>query len=318
MHGVILDRETFDLGDVDCSALLQSLDSWDSYPRSSAAQVKRRLAQAEVAVTNKVVLDAGKLSALPRLQLIVVAATGVNNVDLEAAYAHGIMVCNARNYSTPAVVQHTIGLMLALTTSLPQYLEAVRAGHWSRSSSFCLLDYPIHELSGRTLGIVGYGALGKGVARAARALGMRVLLCNRPGAPHKKGRVPLAELLPQVDVLSLHCPLTEHTRGLIDGAALGAMKPDALLINTARGGIVDESALATALLKGVIGGAAMDCLAEEPPPAANPLLNKNIPNLLVTPHSAWGSRETRQRLAEQVADIISGWRAGAPRNQVTG
>jgi len=316
MHGVILDRETFDLGDVDCAALVQALETWDSYAATSAGLVNRRIKNAEVVVSSKVRIGAGNLKAAPRLALIVVAGTGTDNIDLDAASRRGVTVCNARNYATPAVVQHTVGLMLALATNLAAYHAAVRAGRWARSRQFCFLDYPVRELHGRSLGIIGHGALGRGVARAGRALGMEVLLCNRPGAVRRKGRLAFAELLARADVLSLHCPLSEQTRGLISAAELAAMKPDALLINTARGGIVDEAALADALRRGVIGGAAVDCLSAEPPKDGNPLLAGDIPNLLLTPHTAWGSLGARQRLADQAADIITAYRANTPRNVV--
>jgi glycerate dehydrogenase len=217
------------------------------------------------------------------------------------------------------VVQHVFALLLALCTRWPDYQQAVREGRWQRASQFCLLDFPIRELAGKTMGIVGYGELGQGVARAAEAFGMRVLVAQRPGtAETPEDRTPLPVLLPQVDVLSLHCPLTPATRGLIGAWELALMRRDAILINTARGGLVDEALLADALRRGALGGAAVDVLSLEPPVTGNPLLAPDIPNLIVTPHCAWGSRESRQRLVEQLAENIDGWLAGAPVRVVVG
>jgi len=226
-------------------------------------------------------------------------------------------VCNVRGYATPAVVQHVFALILALRTRLVDYRRAVADGRWQRSPHFCLLDYPIRELTGSKLGIVGYGELGKAVARVAEAFGMQVLISQRPGGPERPGRLPLHELLHQVDILSLHCPLTPQTQGLIGGEALKLMRPDALLINAARGGIVDEAALASALRAGRLGGAGIDVLTEEPPLRGSPLLETGVPNLIVTPHIAWASRESRQRLVDEVARNIQAFLAGRPRNLVS-
>jgi glycerate dehydrogenase len=219
------------------------------------------------------------------------------------------------------VVQHVLAVMLTWAARLWEQQAAVRRGDWARSEHFCLLDRnfggPVRELAGRRLGIVGYGELGRGVARAAEALGMRVLIAQRPGTSGvAPGRAPLYDLLPQVDVLSLHCPLTATTHNLIGAAELALMRPDALLINTARGGIVNETALARALRAGRLGAAAVDTLGVEPPPADHPLLAADIPNLIVTPHAAWASREARQRLIDGVAANISAFLAGEPRNRV--
>jgi glycerate dehydrogenase len=239
-------------------------------------------------------------------------------VDLDAAARRGIAVCNIRRYATPSVVQHVFALLLSLTRHLSDYQRAVQSGAWQRSGQFCLLDYPIRELGGLTLGIVGYGELGQAVAATAeQAFGMRVLIAQRPGGSAEPGRLPLQQLLPQVDVLSLHCPLTPETRGLIGAEELALMKPDALLINTARGGIVDEVALATALLAGRLGGAGIDVLASEPPGSDSPLLQQPIPNLIVTPHIAWASRQSRQRLLDQLAQNIAAFMAGRPQNLVS-
>jgi glycerate dehydrogenase len=246
-----------------------------------------------------------------------VAATGTNNIDLEAAAERGITVCNCQSYGTPSVVQHVFALILTLATRLCDYRQAVAEGRWQLADQFCLLDYPIQELAGKTLGIIGYGELGRSVARIAEAFGMRILIAQRPGTSEPvEDRIPLATLLPQLDILTLHCPLTSETRGLIGAWELALMRRNALLINTARGGIVDELALAEALKRGALGGAGVDVLTEEPPVQGNPLLAGDIPNLIVTPHCAWGSREARQRLVAQLAENIQGFLTGKPKRVV--
>lgn len=316
MLGVFLDQETVDNDDLDLGRLRAALPDWRWYRVTRPEEVIPRIAEANVVVSNKVHLDEAALRAAPNLRLIAIAATGTNNVDLDAAHRLGIAVSNIRAYATPAVVQHVFALMLALSTKLIDYHQAVREGRWQRAPQFCLLDYPVREIAGKTLGIVGYGELGRGVARVAETFGMNVLVAGRPGRPAEPGRVPLPELLPQVDVLSLHTPLTPETRGLIGARELALMKSDALLINTARGGIVDEAALADALRQGRLGGAGVDVLSVEPPTDTNPLLAPDIPNLIVTPHTAWASREARQRAVDQVAENIRAFLAGTPRNLV--
>lgn len=311
--GVFLDTFPLDLGDVDLKPLRATLDRFELFDRTAPDQTAERIADAEVVVVNKVVLDRDLLRGAARLRLVCLAATGTNNVDLETARELGITVCNCQAYATASVVQHTIALLLALATRVIDYHGAVRQGAWQRASAFCVLDYPIVELDGKTLGIVGYGELGRGVARLAEALGMRVLVARRPGQDDSRDwRVPLEELLPQVDALSLHCPLTSQTRGLIGGRELQLMRDSAFLINTARGGIVDEQALAAALRADKIAGAAFDVLTGEPPADGNVLLEPDIPNLIVTPHSAWGSREARQRAADQVSENVRRFLEGDP------
>ena len=318
MHAVILDADSLGPG-LDFRALHKRIDAWDWHGRTAPDEVAQRIADATVVVTNKVVLDEAAFAAAPHLRLVCVAATGVNNIDLEAARRAGVTVCNATGYGTPSVVQHTFALILALATRLPDYQAAVRAGAWSRAPFFCLLDYPITELAGRTLGIVGHGTLGEGVAAIGRAFGMTVEVAARPGAAAvPPERVPVQRLIERADVLSLHCPLTEATRGLIGADELARMKATALLVNTARGGIVDEAALAEALRAGRIAGAGVDVLTGEPPTAGNPLLADDIPNLIVTPHSAWGTHAARQRLVEQVGGHIAAFLDGEPRNVVAG
>lgn len=316
MLGVFLDRDTVDRSDLDLAALLGALPDWRLHTYTRPEQLAERLAEATVAVSNKVRLDAAAFAAASQLRLVCVAATGTNNVDLDAAQRHGVTVCNVRGYATSSVVQHVYALILALTTRLPEYQRDVATGRWQASPYFCLLDYPIRELAGRTLGIVGYGELGSAVAQVGKAFGMSVLIAQRAGGAAQAGRLALTELLPQVDVLSLHCPLTPQTRGMIGAQELARMKPDALLINTARGGLIDEAALATALRNGKLGGAGIDVLSEEPPHQDNPLLATRIPNLIVTPHIAWASREARQRVVDAIAGNIRAFLAGTPVNVV--
>lgn len=314
--GVFLDRGSVDRGDLNWSEIEETLPDWRFYDATPENAVAERVADAAVVVTNKVPVTARTLQTARRLRLVCIAATGTNNVDLEAARHLDIPVCNVRGYSTPAVVQHVFALLLALTTRLPEYRQAVTAGRWQRSDQFCLMDYPIREIAGKTLGIIGYGTLGREVENIARAFGMRVLIAQRPGGAPRAGRLALHELLPQVDVLSLHCPLTPETRGLIGARELALMKPDAVLINTARGGLMDEAALAEALREGRLGGAGVDVLTQEPPRQGNPLLAPDIPHLIVTPHVAWSSREARQRLLHEVTRNIRAFLADEPRNLV--
>jgi glycerate dehydrogenase len=311
-HAVFLDHSTLDLGDLDLGPLRQAFDQLTLHDLSTPEQVIERLRGAKVAISNKVMIHAATFAACPDLKLVLLTATGTNNVDLDAARAHGVTVCNCQGYGTPSVAQHTLLLLLALATRLTDYHDAVRAGRWQRSNMFCLLDFPIIELEGKTLGLLGHGELGSAVARLAEAFGMRVLLGTLPGRPPREDRLPLHELLPQIDALTLHCPLNEHTRNLIGAAELALMKPTALLVNTARGGIVDEQALADALRSGHLGGAAFDVLTQEPPSAGNPLLAPGIPRLIITPHSAWGSREARQRIVSQVTENARAFFAGQP------
>lgn len=316
MRGVFLDRETVDPGDLDDRLFRQSLEQWSFFDTLSPEPLAQRIRAAQVIVSNKLPLDRGLLSGPRPPELICVAATGTNNVDLEFARQRGIPVCNVRDYATPSVVQHVFALLLALTTHLLRYRELAIAGAWAGSPRFCILDQPIRELAGLCIGIVGYGVLGRAVARLAEAFGMQVLVAKRDAADQRPGRVALHELLSRVDVLSLHCPLTDATRNLIDGAALALMKPDAVLINTARGGLVDEAALRDALVEGRLGGAGIDVLSEEPPVSGSALLDAGVPNLIVTPHVAWASRESRQRLLDELASNIAAFRRGEPRNLV--
>lgn len=317
MHGVFLDTATLKPEELDFSALRASLDHWTFHERTAPAEALQRIAGHTVIVTNKVVITAEHIRANPQLKLICVCATGVNNVDTEAAAAAHVEVRNVTRYAGGSVAQHTLALMLGLATQWHRYDAAVRDGAWARSPMFCLMDFPAVELGGKTLGIVGNGDLGAQVGRLGEAFGMRVIVAELPGQEHRPPqagwpRVPWPQFLADSDFVSVHCPLTPNTRNLIDAAALQAMKKSAFLINTARGGIVDEHALLDALRSGRIAGAALDVLATEPPPADHPLIAAHLPNLIVTPHNAWTSRECRQRLLDGVAHNIVGWHRRHP------
>jgi len=316
LPAVFLDLASVDRDDLNLASLHALASPCTTHPQTPPTQTVERIGGSVVAVTNKVVIDRAVMTACPGLELICVAATGTNNVDLVAARERGVAVCNVTGYATPSVVQHVFALILALTTRLGEHGAAAKDGRWAASEMFCVLDFPFRELAGKTLGLVGYGELGRGVARVAEAFGMQVLIAQRPGRPAQEGRVPLDALLAQADVLTLHVPLAENTRGLIGARELALMKRDALLIDTARGGIVDETALADALRSGRLGGAGVDVLAMEPPRQGSSLLEAGIPNLIVTPHVAWASREARQRLIDEVAANIRAFREGRERNRV--
>lgn len=317
-RAVFLDHTSLDLGDLDLGTLRESFGELVLHASTTAEQVAERLKGAQVAISNKVVIDAGTFSACPDLKLVLVTATGTNNIDLVSAREHGVTVCNCQGYGTPSVAQHTLLLLLALATRLPDYQQAVHQGLWQKSKQFCLLDFPIVELEGKTLGLLGHGELGGAVARLAEAFGMRVLLGQIPGRPARADRLPLAELLPQIDALTLHCPLNDNTRDMIGAHELSLMKPHAFIVNTARGGLINEQALADALRNGHLGGAASDVLSVEPPVAGNPLLAGDIPRLIITPHSAWGAREARQRIVSQITENARAFFAGAPVRVVSG
>lgn len=317
-HIVLLDRDSLDRDDLDLGCLRIEATQLEVYPVTTPEQRRAHIGTANIVISNKVVIDAELIRQCPALKLICVAATGTNNIDLVASRTAGITVCNVTAYATPSVVEHVFMLILALLRRLDAYRAAIRLGEWARSDQFCLLDPPFAELSGKTLGIIGYGELGHAVAQVATCFGMRVLIGERPGdSDTRTDRVPLAQLYVESDVISLHCPLADNTRHLIDAAALAQMKPTAILINAARGGVVDEQALADALRRGTIGGAGVDVLSEEPPVHGNVLLDERIPNLIVTPHIAWASQAARQRLVQGVADNIRAWLNGAARNVVT-
>lgn len=317
MLGAFLDFQTVSFNDdVMVMPLRAVVDELRLWPTTADAELHAHAADAAVLFSNKVKLERALLEALPDLKLICLAATGTNNVDLQAARERGVTVCNVVSYCTAAVAQHVFALILSLNQHLYEYGELLAGGAWKRAPQFTLLDYPIRELTGRVMGIVGYGELGTAVAKFAEAFGMRVLIATRNADDTRPGRIPLAELLSQSDVVSLHCPLTPETRGLIGRQQLALMKPDAILINTARGALVDEQALADALRGGAIGGAGIDVLSEEPPVHGNPLLEPGIPNLIVTPHIAWATREARQRVIVEMAANVAAFKKGEKRNRV--
>lgn len=315
---VFLDLDTMGAGDLDIAPLADAVGgSLEVHGATEPEEVTRRIANARLVFLNKVKLGRAEIESAGRLGFVGLTATGVDNIDLEAAGERGIVVANIRDYCTQSVVQHVMGVLLSLTHRLAEYTALVAAGDWQQAGNFCLLDYSIRELAGRRLGIVGYGALGRGVARMGEALGMEVLISERPGADSPRpGRRPFEEVLTEADVLSLHCPLTDENRGMIAAGELDRMKPDAVLINTARGALVDTGALAAALAEGRIAGAGIDVLPQEPPVDGDPLLDYRGDNLILTPHIAWAARESRQRAIEELAANARAWLAGESRNRV--
>ena len=316
MRTAFLDYDTVSSGDLDTTSLEQAVPGIRFYPLTTEAQLAERLADAQIALINKIKLTREHLQGARNLELIAVAGTGTDGVDLAAAQERGIAVCNVRGYCTASVVQHAWALILGLTQHLAQYARLATDGSWVENEKYAVLGFPIRELSGRVLGIVGWGTLGRGVAAVGEAFGMRSIICSRPGAPPAHGRVSLDELLATADIVSLHCPSTPATRGLIGARELGLMKTDALLINTARGALVDGAALAQALRARRLGGAGIDVLPQEPPTDGDPLLAPDIPNLIVTPHVAWAAREARQRCVDEMAANIADYRRGGRRGRV--
>ena len=295
------------------TAPLNELADVAYYTSTPLEQAAERLDGMDIAIVNKARIDADAIVKSDRLKLIVLAATGSDNVDVQTAEQRGVGVANIRDYCTAAVVQHVFALVLGLTRKLAEYQAAIYAGAWQSSETFALFDYPIRELSGKSLGIVGFGTLGKGVAQLGRSLDMEILVSARPGTSADdlpSGRLEVDEVLERADVLSLHCPLTDATRGLIGEMQLRRMKADALLVNTARGALIDSRALVAALKAGEIGGAGIDVMEIEPPRGDEPLLEPGIPNLILTPHIAWTARESRQRALDQVAENIQDFIAG--------
>ena len=327
MRSVFLDFGTVSHDDLDTTSLERVLPGINLYPTSTDAEVEERIAGCEFILTNKLNISRARMRAVPGLRFVGLTATGTNNVDLEAARELGIAVCNIRDYCTVSVAQHVLGVMLALTHRLREYGQAAVDGTWAKCEQFSVPGAPIRELSGKVLGIVGFGTLGKAVAKAAQSgLGMRVLVAQRPGTELGREadthtsigqvRVTLDELLRTADVLSLHCPLTPATTGMIGNRELALMKPDALLINTARGALVDLEALVAALRGGGLGGAAIDVLPQEPPVSGSPLFAPDIPNLIVTPHIAWAAFEARQRAVDELALNIEDFLRGGNRGRV--
>lgn len=312
MKVVILDAYTANPGDLSWGPV-EAVGPCTIHDRTAAGELLARAAGAEALVTNKTLLDRDTIAALPALRVISVLATGYNVVDVAAARDRGIAVCNVPEYATPNTAQATWALILELTNRVGELSASVHAGRWSKSPDFCYWDGELVELAGRTLGIVGYGRIGRTVAAVGRAFGMRILAHRRTPGPDAEC-VDLETLLRESDVVSLHCPLTPETQGLIDARRLALMKPTALLVNAARGPLVVEADLAAALDAGRIAGAALDVLSIEPPPASNPLLTAK--NCIITPHVAWATRDARRRLIEATAENLRAFAAGRPRNVV--
>lgn len=308
-HAVMLDAKSMG-PQIDLSAIRDAVSQLDVFDQSSTQQARERLANADIALVNKVVLDAETLQQLPSLRLICVMATGLNNIDLEAAKALNISVKNVTAYGTASVSQHTLMLMLTLANRLPQYQREVASGAWQRSDFFCLQDYPTLQLADKRLVMVGQGELGTEVARLAEAFGMQVTFAARPGNEANDSRPSLDDLLPEADIISLHCPLNADTRHLINRQRLAAAKSSLLVVNCARGSIIDETAALDALRQGTIGGLAVDVLPAEPPRDGHPLLDALAEplNLIVTPHNAWITPEARQNIIALTANNIAEWK----------
>jgi glycerate dehydrogenase len=312
---VVLDGHTLNPGDLDWAGV-EALGELVVHARTPAEKIVERAAVADVILTNKTPLTAEIITALPRLRCIVVLATGYNVVDVAAAKARGIPVCNVPGYGTASVAQHVFALLLELTQRAGHHAQTVRDGRWSACPDFCYWDFPLIELAGRTLGIVGYGEIGRAVARIGAAFGMEIIASTRTPRALEAGVafVALDELFRRADVVTLHCPLTDDTRGLVNAARLATMKPGAFLINTGRGPLVVEADLADALNTGRLAGAALDVLSVEPPPRGNPLLAAK--NCLITPHIAWATRAARTRLMDVVVENLRSFLAGKPQNVV--
>lgn len=316
MKIVFLDRST-----IPANTHLRSPNfkhEWVQHERTNSHEVAARIADADIVVVNKVRLGADALALAPRLKMIAIAATGTDNVDLAACYQRGILVCNVRNYAVNTVPEHTFALIFALRRSILGYRDAVRSGRWQQAEQFCFFDHPIHDIAGSTLGVIGDGALGQAVANIGRALGMKVLFSGHKGRDGQ-GRLytPFQDLLRLSDVLTLHCPLNKNTRHMIGSAEFAQMDRKPLLINTARGGLVDETAVGPALSSGQIAGAAFDVTSVEPPSSNHPFMTLlDRPNFILTPHVAWASAEAIQALADQVIDLIEAYVSGTPIHQV--
>lgn len=293
---------------------------WSEHAMSNPEDMLERLGDCTIAIVNKLPLTRTLISALPRLQMVAVPATGTNHIDLAACRERGIVVSNVRDYAGSAIAEHVFMMMFALSRNLLAYRQTLSEGGWQRSDQFCLFAHPISDLDGATLGIVGNGSLGRSVARLAKAFGMRVLFAERKGASTvRPGYTAFDSVLREADVITLHCPLNDETRGLIGEAELRAMRHSALLINTARGGLVDEAALIRALDEQWIAGAGFDVVTVEPPPTGHPMLAPALlgrPDFLLTPHIAFASRGSMQRLADQLIDNIEAFFAGEARNRV--
>ena len=316
MKAVMLDWATMG-PDLDVGEMRALLPELEIYDETSDDEIAERIRGAAIVLGNKVMISESLFAGAPEMRFIGLTATGTDNIDLEAAKRHGVAVANIRAYCTESVAEHVFGCLLNLTHNLQGYVADIRRGEWQAASNFCMLTRPISELSAMTLGIVGYGELGRGVARIAEAFGMSVIVAARPGSDEiPDGRVSFDELLASADVISLHCPLTGATRALFGPDEFRAMKKSAILINTARGGLVDSQALADALREGKIAAAAVDVLPKEPPVDGDPLLDYDGDNLMVTPHIAWGTLEARQAAIDELTANIEAFLEGRQRNRV--
>ncbi len=316
MKAVLLDWASMGPG-LDIGEMRALLPDLTLYDETEPGEVAERIADADVVLGNKVLLRGTIMDRATNLKFIGLTATGVDNVDIGAARERGIAVCNIRAYCTESVAEHVFGCLLNLAHSLDRYAADVRAGSWQDADSFCFLEHPISELSEMTLGIVGFGELGKGVARIARAFGMDVIVAARPGTDDvPRDRVSFDELLERSDAISLHCPLNDATRGLFGADQFRRMRTTAILINTARGGLIDSQALVDALAGGEVRAAAIDVLPHEPPVDGDPLLDYNGDNLIVTPHVAWGSLRARQNAIDELTANVAAWLEGRRRCRV--
>lgn len=317
MKAVFLDFSTLGPDELDPGPLLEVLPGLEFFDSTEPDATSERIREAAFVLTNKIRLDHALLSSAKHLKFIGLTATGTDNVDLAAARKLDIAVTNIRGYCTRSVVEHVFGIVLSLTHNLNRYRRAVREGDWRKADVFCLLEYPIRELSAMTLGIVGYGELGRGVAEMARTFGMRTLITRRRGAlSADDGRTDFGEVLERSDIVSLHCPLTEETQNLMGAAEFRRMKRNAILVNTARGGLVDSQALVDALRAGRLGGAGVDVLRQEPPVDGDPLLDYEGDDLILTPHIAWATVEARQTAIDELAKNVTSFLGDGRRNRV--
>ncbi len=317
MKAVFLDLATYKQGDEHVDLLNAAHDNWVLYDGSTPDELVERMSGAELVITNKCKLTREVIEACPDLKIIIAGATGVDNIDVQAAKDKGVIVCNVRGYSTSAVAQYVFAGILTLLNSCSKYDALVKSGAWQNNQKFCLLDYDMIELSGKTIGLVGYGDIAGAVEKIALAFDMHVLRSERKGASDiRPGRAAFDDVIRNADILSLHCPLNDDTRGLIGEEELSLMKDTAILVNAARGGVADEQALADAVRDQEISGAVVDVVSQEPPRDGNPLLDPDLERVIITPHCAWASVEARLRLFEQVKEIIASYKAGAPINRV--
>ena len=291
---------------------------WVEYAETLPPEVSERVQPASIIISNKLSLGEPQLAHAPDVKLIAIAATGSDCVDLDYCRRRGITVCNVRGYAVHSVPEHVLMLILALRRNLLAYRADVQAGKWQQSKQFCLLSQPLHDIKGSTIGIIGYGSIGMSMAQLAESVGMKVLISEHSNAKSiRRGRTAFDEVLAQSDVVTLHCPLTDETRDMFGRREFELMKRSALLINTARGALIQDEALIAALQEALIAGAASDVLREEPPRHGSPLLDLNLPNFIVTPHVAWASDEATQTLADQVIDNLEAFVAGRPQNVLT-